>query len=253
MDAWGFGGSRRIAQTLARAGWRVGRETVRRWRRARRPLVPRTSGRPLVAWYPNHVWLVDITTLPGFLGLRRWRLVVLLDAWARFPVGARLCVREPRAREIARLLRTAARTHGRPRYVVSDRGAQFTSRTWRGTAQTLGIRLRFGAITRRGSTAVIERVWRTVKALTAVRQSPVLATSDLEARLALALHYYTWLRPHAGLGGATPGERYHGIVPAHQRAHPPPRARPGPDPPPTVGLAFLDAERRFPLLVGHAA
>ena len=30
MDVWGFGGNRRIAQTLARAGVKIGRETIRR-------------------------------------------------------------------------------------------------------------------------------------------------------------------------------------------------------------------------------
>ena len=57
MDAWGFGGNRQIAQTLARAGLRVGRETVRRWRRLpRRPLAsPPRKVRKVrrVRWVPQ--------------------------------------------------------------------------------------------------------------------------------------------------------------------------------------------------------
>ena len=69
MDTLGFGGSKRIAQSLARSAIRVGTETVRRWRkRRRRPIPPTTSpGRVLAARYPNHVWMADLTEIQGFL------------------------------------------------------------------------------------------------------------------------------------------------------------------------------------------
>jgi hypothetical protein len=62
MDRWGFGGNRRIAQTLARAGVRIGRETVRWYRKAPAPTAPRppAHGR-LRATGPNHVNPKDLS------------------------------------------------------------------------------------------------------------------------------------------------------------------------------------------------
>ena len=67
MDRMGFGGNRLIAATLARAGWRLSRETVRRIRQERG--IPRAptlrAARPLIPRDPNHVWFLDLTTIAG--------------------------------------------------------------------------------------------------------------------------------------------------------------------------------------------
>jgi hypothetical protein len=61
--------------------------------------------------------------------------------------------------------------------------------------------------------------------------------------------YYGHLRPHEGLGGATPAEVYFGIQPAHFDAAQPPRGRRGDPPVPAPAtVAFLDGDPRFPLL-----
>jgi len=73
LDSLDVGGSTRIAQMLARAGTRIGRETARRYRRAQRLPQPRPEpkvvGPVLRAKYVNHVWLADLTEVRGFLGL----------------------------------------------------------------------------------------------------------------------------------------------------------------------------------------
>jgi hypothetical protein len=74
----------------------------------------------------------------------------------------------------------------------------------------------------------------------------------------LALEYYSSLRPHQGLGGATPAEVYFGLEPAAERAKPPPRkGQPGSagEEIPPLEVVFLDRERRMPVLVpgGKAA
>ena len=116
----------------------------------------------------------------------------------------------------------------------------------------LNTRQRFGAIGQYGSIAIIERFWRSLKELLAVKLWPPLSKAHLEARLELTLGYYAALRPHQGLGGATPGEVYLGEQPAATVAVPPPRKGtrdPTGDDSLPFDVVFLDVERRLPVLV----
>ena len=256
LDTFDIGGSKKIAQMLARVGLKIGRETVRRYRRAPRPPQPAGSpqlkSRVLRAKYVNHIWLADLTEIRGFLGLFTYKLVVVLDLFFRFPLSFGVFRKEPTADQILDVLDSAMRRHGRPRHFVSDQGSQFTAAVFRETLDALSIRQRFGAIGQYGSIAIIERFWRTLKELLGIRLWPPLSATHLEARVELALMYYSSLRPHQGLGGATPAEVYLDKTPAVENAIRPPRkaarSTTGDEPLP-FEVVFLDAERRLPLLV----
>ena len=69
--------------------------------------------------------------------------------------------------------------------------------------------------------------------------------SSLEPRIGLGLFYYSVLKPHQGLGGATPAEIYFQKAPARLSAVPPPKEI-DPIPPPTFVIRHLDAARRLP-------
>ena len=256
LDSFQIGGSAAIAQWLARAGVRIGRETVRRYRKAPRPPRPidGTAGNPrvLVAKRGNHVWTADLTEIRGFLGLVTYKLVVVLDLYSRFPLACGIFTREPTAEEVVDVLDRAIRGHGSPGHFVSDQGSQFTAAVFREKLTALAIGQRFGAIGHYGSIAVIERFWRTLKELLGVKLWPPLSKAHLEAKVELALTYYSHLRPHQGLGGATPAEIYRGESPAAGSAVPPPRKTREP----TAGeealpieVVFLDRERRMPALI----
>ena len=222
LDGFDIGGSAKIAQMLARAGLKIGRETVRRYRRAPRlprPVkIPPATPRVLTAKYANHIWLADLTEIRGFLGLFVYKLVVVLDLHSRFPLAFRVFHSEPTGKQVQEVLVRATRKHGRPRHFVSDQGSQFTAAVFRQTLEALRIRQRFGAIGQYGSIAVIERFWRTLKELLGVRLWPPLSKAQLEARTELALAYYSDYRPHQGLGGATPAEVYLDVEPAVRNA-----------------------------------
>jgi putative transposase len=144
------------------------------------------------------------------------------------------------------------RRNGRPRHFVSDQGSQFTAEVFRGRLAALSIGQPFGAIGQYGSIAVIERFWRTLKDLLGVKLWPPLSAAHLEARTELALMYYSNLRPHQGLGGATPAEVYFDRTPAVATAVPPPRKMAGAmtgDEPLPFEVVFLDPERRLPVLM----
>lgn len=216
---------------------------------------PAAESRGVRSRFPHHVWMLDITEIPGLLRLFSFKVAVAFDVFSRSPLAARVFRSEPSAADIGCLFSTAARRFGAPRHTVSDRGSQFTAETFQNCLTRHGVRHRYGAIGRTGSIAVIERFFRTLKGLGGFRTRPPLLRVDLERRLASVLSYYTWLRPHRGLRGATPAEAVRGIRPAHLTAIPPPRGRPGEavDVSPPFELRYLGANRSLPYLVRKAA
>jgi hypothetical protein len=116
------------------------------------------------------------------------------------------------------------------------------------------VRQRFGTIGKKGSIALIERLWRTLKDTLGLRLLRPLVAEDLMEKLELGLVHYAHFRPHQALGGATPAEIYFGRTPAHLSAIPPPRGRPGENPMASrFRVEYLDAERMLPVLVRKAA
>ena len=257
----GFPGDASVAASLARAGWRLSRRTVQRIRREKpvarppSPPLPATKNHSVRARYPHHVWMFDITEIPGLLRLFSFKLAVVFDAFSRSPLVARVFLSEPSAVEIGRLFSVAVRRFGAPRHSVSDQGPQFTAEIFQTSLARHGVRHRYGAIGRTGSIALIERFFRTLKSIGALRARPPLLRDDLERRLDLAFGYYLWLRPHRGLDGATPAECMLGLRPAHLDAVPPPRGRPGEavEASPPFELRYLGPDRSLPYLLRKAA
>src|SRR5664280_40753 len=259
MELSGFGGNDLIARTLARAGWKLSSRTVGRIRRERwssSPPPEAASGVPRAvrAKRPNHVWMVDLTDVKGLFGLVTFKVAVVFDAFSRMPLSVRVFSKEASAREIARFVSKTGRRHGRPAHFVSDHARCFTGQAFRHMLRKLGGKQRFGAVGKKGSIALIERLWRTLKDTLGLRLMGPLVAEDLAAKIEMGLVHYAHFRPHQGLGGATPAEIYFGRTPAHLSAIPPPRGRPGEAP---MDLPFcvdyLDAERLLPMLVQKAA
>jgi transposase InsO family protein len=259
MELAGFGGNDLIARTLARAGWKLSARTVGRIRRERWPLprVPETAStvpRAVRAKRPNHVWMVDLTDVKGLFGLVTFKVAVVFDAFSRMPLSARVFSKEASAVEIAQFVSGTARRFGRPAHFVSDKARCFTGGIFRRKLLRLGVKQRFGAVGKKGSIALIERLWRTLKDTLGLRLLRPLAAEDLMEKVEIGLVHYAHFRPHQGLGGATPAEIYFRQMPAHLSAIPPPRGRAGEGP---MDLPFrvdyLDAERLLPLLLRKAA
>jgi transposase InsO family protein len=259
MELAGFGGNDLIARTLARAGWKLSARTVGRIRRERWP-VPRvpepalTVPRAVRVKRPNHVWMVDLTDVKGLFGLFTFKVAVVFDAFSRMPLSIRVFTKEPSSAELARFVSRAAKRRGQPAHFVSDRGPCFTGEVFCLRLRRLGVNQRFGAVGKKGSIALIERLWRTLKDTLGLRLLRPSAAEDLAATVELGLVHYAHFRPHQGLGGATPAEVYFGRKPAHLSAIPPPRGRPGEGP---LDLPFrieyLDAEQLLPVLVRKVA
>jgi transposase InsO family protein len=259
MELAGFGGNDLIARTLARAGWRLSARTVgrirkERWPGPRLPEAASTVPRAVRAKRPNHVWMVDLTDVKGLFGLATFKVAVVFDAFSRMALSVTVFCKEASALEISQFVSRTARRHGWPAHFVSDRARCFRGQVFRSKLRRVPVKQRFGAIGKKGSIALIERLWRTLKDALGLRLLRPSAAEDLAATVELGLLHYAHFRPHQGLGGATPAEMYFGRTPAHLSAIPPPRGRPGEgqmDSP--FRIEYLDAERLLPVLVRKAA
>ena len=112
-------------------------------------------------------------------------------------------------------------------HFISDHARCFTGQVFRRKLLRLGVKQRFGAVGKKGSIALIERLWRTLKDTLGLHLLRPLVAQNLMEKIEMGLVHYAHFRPHQALGGATPAEIYFGRMPAHLSAIPPPRDRPG--------------------------
>ena len=237
-------GKVKIAQILARAGLHLGPTTVRRMLRDRpspRPHQAPQTARHITARHPNHLWHVDLTTVPTALGFWTswvpfarpqvwpfcWWVGIAVDHYSRRVMGFAVYRGQPSSVAIRNFLeRLFRRVGARPRHLISDQGTQFIAKGFHRWCRRRGIRHRFGAVGKYGSLAVIERCIRTLK--TECTRRLILVPFRLAAfRLELALYvsWYNGRRPHTRLDGATPDEVYNHRRPACWSPRFEPRAR----------------------------
>jgi transposase InsO family protein len=105
--------------------------------------------------------MADVTVLPSRFRLFDFHIAFVFDVFSRLPLAWKVFYFKPSSRSMALLLRSAVRRFGTPRTFVSDPGTDLTGRAFRRLLKRLGIPLRFGAIGKTGSIAIIERFWRT--------------------------------------------------------------------------------------------
>jgi len=237
-------GTARIAAVLSRAGLHLGRTTVRRMleRRPRRaaPAATARAERRIRSSRPNHIWMVDRTTVPTLAGFwaswlpwsapQRWPfscwIAVGVDPFSRRIMGVRVSRGRPSAVAMSTFLASMIRAAGQaPRHLITDRGREFTARSFRRGCRRAGIRQRFGAIGKHGSIALVERCIRVLKDEGVRRWLAPIRWRTVGRELVLFADWYNGHRPHGGLAGATPDEIHFGRLPAHQRPRFEPRAR----------------------------
>src|SRR5450830_1166042 len=142
--------------------------------------------------------MVDLTDVKGLFGIVTFKVAVVFDAFSRMPLSARVFSKEASAAEIARLVSRTARRHGRPSHFVSDQGRCFTGQVFRRKLRRLGVKQRFGAIGKKGSIALIERLWRTLKDTFGLRLLRPLVAQDLMEKIELGPRPLRPLPPASG-------------------------------------------------------
>jgi transposase InsO family protein len=195
--------------------------------------------RAVTAKYPHHVWHIDLTVVPTALGFWVpwvpfaqwpgwpfcWWVTVVLDHYSRKALACGVFKRAPKAGQVVGVLESTVQKVGRaPKYTVTDQGAQFQDEylDW---CRRRGVKPRFGAVGESGSIAVVERFMRTLKHECCARILVPFGLEAMRREAELFCRWYDGHRPHQGLRGATPDERYHGRRPAHEGPRVEARAR----------------------------
>jgi hypothetical protein len=157
---------------------------------------------------PNQMWQGDIFTFR--LGGRYAYLVGMIDDYSRYMVGLEL-YRSQTADQVIEVYRRAVGEYGVPKEVLTDRGRQYT--TWRGTTRferELGkdrVRHIKSQAHHPMTLGKIERFWKTVYEEFLVR-AQFGSFEEAQERIRQWVQYYNHRRPHQGIGGLYPADRY---------------------------------------------
>ena len=213
-------GVRRISDELRRnEGLSVGHETVRRVvndaglgnspvQAKRRPPQIRRFEREL----PNAMWQIDIFTF-DLKRMYKVYLVGMIDDHSRYMVGHGL-FRQQKSAAVMEVVKGAIGQWGAPRELLSDNGRQFAS--WRGktefqkTLTRQGIQHVRSAPHHPMTLGKIERFWKTIWT-EFLKEAHFASFADARQRLDHWIAYYNHQRPHQGIDGACPADRFYGV------------------------------------------
>ena len=157
---------------------------------------------------PNQLWQTDIFTFR--LGGRYAYLIGYIDDYSRYITGLEL-FRSQTAQNVIEVYRRAASEYNPPKEMLTDNGRQYT--TWRGKSRFEG-ELRKDKIHHIKSQphhpmtlGKIERFWKTIY-LEFLSRAQFASFEDAEERIRQWVKYYNHKRPHQGIGGLCPADRY---------------------------------------------
>src|SRR5580700_10193719 len=157
---------------------------------------------------PNQMWQSDLFTFR--LGGKYAYVVAFLDDYSRYVVGLDL-YRSPTAESVVETYRVAVGEYNPPKEMLTDRGPQYYN--WRGTsrfASELG-KDRVKHLVSRPQHPMtlgkVERFWATMWQEFLVR-AQFDSFESARDRLKLWVKYYNHRRPHQGIGGVCPADRF---------------------------------------------
>src|SRR5512135_3195479 len=212
-----FFGVQRISHLLKRVFFlSASPETVRRTLQEESLIVPSpkkhssniTRPRFFERSTPNQMWQGDIFTFR--LGGRYAYLVGIIDDYSRYMVGLEL-YRSQTADQVIEVYRRAVGEYGVPKEVLTDRGRQYT--TWRGSTRferELGkdrVRHIKSQAHHPMTLGKIERFWKTIYEEFLVR-AQFVSFEEARERVRNWVQYYNHKRPHQGIGGLCPADRF---------------------------------------------
>jgi putative transposase len=173
--------------------------------------------RRFVAEHANAIWYGDVMHGPTVTVKGRRRkvyLVSLMDDASRLIAHSAFCTGET-ALDIEGVLKQAVLKRGLPRKLVVDNGAAYRAATLLGICARLDIRLIYCRPYAPEGKGKLERWHRTFRDqfLSELDPSRVNDLDDLNARLWAWIEQVYHRRPHGGLDGQTPLERYQHDLP----------------------------------------
>jgi len=162
----------------------------------------------------NQLWQTDIFTFMLKRQNRRVYLIGFMDDHSRFMVGYSLDATANTAL-VLNTLRTAIGNYQAPESVLTDNGPQYV--TWRGKSaftkecERRGIKQVVARPRHPRTLGKIERFWGTLWR-NLVETAVFTDIEDARRRIGFFIDHYNFQRPHSGIGGNTPAERYFGVA-----------------------------------------
>jgi len=162
---------------------------------------------------PNALWQIDIFTFQ-LKRLYPVYLIGIIDDHSRYLVGHGL-YRQQTAEAVLEVVKGAIGEWGAPREILSDNGRQFVA--WRGQSRFQNVLRQQGIGHVRSAPqhpmtlGKIERFWQTIwKEF--LEEAVFASFADACQRLTHWVGYYNHQRPHQGLDGACPSDRFYGVA-----------------------------------------
>jgi len=164
---------------------------------------------------PNELWQTDLFTFVLKRQNRRVYLVVFMDDHSRYVVSYSLMASQSTAL-VLDAFRTGIANYGPPDEVLTDNGTQYV--TWRGKSQfaaeceKLGVRHIVARPRHPETLGKAERFWGTLwrEFLEAALFADL---ADAAHRIGLFISHYNLRRPHQGIGGLVPADRFFAAAP----------------------------------------
>ena len=211
-------GTRTIARHIVRAAMQISRSSVQRILREephksqyhKPALVPPEGSDPYHLLAPqttNRVWQIDMMQL-RILWLRV-TIAALMDGFSRKLLRLRVFIEMPTTTDMLRLFRSAIKSFGQPRFIITDHGSQFQSR-FADKLEQSGITVVKGKRRQPSFNGKVERLFRTLRIWLRITVVPIGAR-PLQHRLDDYRTWYNQHRPHASLAGRTPDEAWERI------------------------------------------
>jgi transposase InsO family protein len=160
--------------------------------------------------HPGELWQSDITSFVLRRHGTRVYLTVFLDDFSRYVVSWALSTAQRGSLVVDCLMDGIAR-HGKPKEVLTDQGRQYFA--WRGKSEFQRVLVREGiahVVSRAHHPETLgkcERLWETVGREFWQRAQPQ-ELSDARERLGHYFAHYNFFRPHQGIGGLVPADRF---------------------------------------------
>jgi transposase InsO family protein len=164
---------------------------------------------------PNQLWQTDLFSFVLKRQNRRVFLVAFMDDHSRFLVGYGLHASQSAAL-VLEVFRVALDSYGAPQEVLTDNGSQYV--TWRGKSaftkelEKRGVGQVVASPRHPQTLGKIERFWGTLWR-ECVETAIFLDLSDARRRIGLFIDHYNFQRPHQGIGGLVPADRFFGAAP----------------------------------------
>jgi transposase InsO family protein len=175
---------------------------------------PAKGTRRFEAAYPGEIWQMDVTYV-YICRIPVLYLVVIIDDHSRYCIAAEL-VRDQRAETLIGVLHNAVTVHGAPQKLLTDQGSGFYSWSREQTRfqEYLDDSKIEHVVAEPHSPQTQGKVERLIQTMKDELLSRVKFTGfeDAQAQIRSYVCSYNVDRPHQGIGGSRPADRFHGVA-----------------------------------------